>query len=109
MLLQRNHNTCYVPYPSFPLINNCSIKHKVCTESACPTQARLAGQSASGKRQRLEAQQLVTTGQPGWQSWKSLLQPRDNLDGNPGSRSYMSMEICAQALPVRKASRVSKK
>lgn len=32
-----------------------------------------------------------------------------NLDGNPGSLSYVSTEICAQAFFVHKALRVSKK
>ena len=70
MLLQRKHNICRVPYPSFPLINNCSIKHKVCTESACPTRAGLPGQHVSGKRQCLEAQQLLTMGQ----LWTAILE-----------------------------------
>lgn len=43
MLLQRKHNMCSVPYPSFPLINKSSIKDKVCMESVCAMQGRAPG------------------------------------------------------------------
>lgn len=84
----KENNTCCVPYSVFPLIKSCSIKHKVCAESVCHMRDRLPGQSASGKRQCLEGQQLLTTEQPECHSWKLLLRER----GDP----YPSL-LCAQS------------
>lgn len=84
----KENTTCCVPCSIFSLIKSCSMKHKVCTESVCHMRDRVPGRSASGKRQCLEGQQLLTTEQLECHSWKLLLCEHGDL--------YPSL-LCAQS------------
>lgn len=94
VLLQRKCSICCVLYPSFSLINNCTIKQSLHRVSL--SHAGWALQTVSVWEEAVSGGLVV-------------INHRTTMNGSPGSRFYVSMKICAQAFSVHESLRVSKK